>query len=178
MDLIYTILFGIIMKIYDEITDLNIHINPLIIESLKSLNIMLFTLIAYNDFSFSFWTVIIGLFTFGADNDHWKTFIIISLFFCVLSYTKPESLLILFGFIIISIISLNIEHKLIPEEVSTRKLISRILLLIVGIFSIFLLGIDNIDYIRKAIALGIGASFISIISQTYLLYFKDIDIKQ
>ena len=177
MDLIYSILFGIILKIYDELTDLNININPLITESLKSLNIMLFTLIAYNDFSFSFWTFIIGLFTYGADNNYWKTFIVISFFLCILSYsTKPESLLTLFGFIIISIISLNIEHKLIPEEVSIKKLISRILLLIVGIFSMYLLGIENIDYIHKAILLGMGASFISIISQIYLLYFNKTDI--
>lgn len=178
MDLVYAILFGIIMKIYDEITDLKVNVNPLVIESLKSLNIMFFTLIAYNDFSFSFWTVILGLFTYGADNDHWKTFIIISLILCVLSYAKPESLLILFGFIIISIISLNIEHKLIQEEVSFRKLISRILLLIGGILSLYLLGIENINYIHKSIALGIGASFISIISQIYLLYFNSLDIKQ
>jgi hypothetical protein len=177
MDLIYAVLFGIVLKIYDDLNDLNININPLITESLKSLNIMLFTLIAYNDFSFSLWTLILGLLTYGADNDFWKTFIVISFFLCIVSYsTKPDSLLTLFGFIIISIFFLNIEHKLIPEEASTKKLISRIVLLIGGIIGMYLLGIENIDYTHKGILLGTGAAFISIISQIYLLYFNKTDI--
>lgn len=189
MDLIYATLFGIIMKIYDEITDLNIHINPLILESLKSLNIMLFTLIAYNDFLFSFWTAILGLLTYGADNDHWKTFILISTILCILSYTKPESILVLFSYIIVSILLLNIEHKLIPEEVSKKKLISRICFFLFGLFLLYFLNIEYISnfiilylgnngYMLKAIGLGVGASFISIISQLYLLYYKDSNQKQ
>ena len=74
---------------------------------------------------------------------------------------------------------MNVEHHIIPEEASTKKLYSRILFLIVFSFGYFgpLLPFlesifGNIDFLQKIFGLFIGTLILSIGVQIYLLYFK------
>lgn len=179
MDLLYPALFGFFTKLYDEVIDLKLSTNDLFVECLKSLNIMLFTLLTYNDSNFALYILSTALFTHGADENHWKTFIPISVFMTIYAFKAPDSipfLLLVFAFFIII---MNAEHRAIPEEASNKKLYSRILFLIVFTFAYFgplfpflesLFG--NIDYLRKIFGLFIGTLILSIGVQVYLLYFK------
>jgi len=179
MDLLYPALFGFSTKLYDEVIDLKLSTNNLFVECLKSLNIMLFTLLTYNDANFALYILSVALFTHGADENHWKTFIPISLFMAIYAFKIPDSipfLFLTFGFFILI---MNVEHHIIPEEASTKKLYSRILFLIVFSFGYFgpLLPFlesifGNIDFLQKIFGLFIGTLILSIGVQIYLLYFK------
>jgi hypothetical protein len=177
MDLLYSAFFGFTTKLYDETIDLKLTSNSLFIESLKSLNIMLFTLLSYNDFSFSLYILVIALFTHGADESHWKTFIIISLILCTVSFKLPDNIPLLMIIFTVLIFILNAEHKAIPEEASLKKLLSRVgfLLIFCGIYFSPLIPFaesyfGDIRYITKIVGLFIGTLFLSIIVQIYLLY--------
>jgi hypothetical protein len=179
MDLLYSALFGFSTKLYDEVIDLKLSTNDFFVECLKSLNIMLFTLLTYNDANFAFYILSTALFTHGADENHWKTFIPISLFMTVYAFKIPDSIPFLLLVLTFFIIIMNAEHRAIPEEASNKKLYSRILFLIVFSFAYFgpLLPFlesifGNIDYLRKIFGLFIGTLILSIGVQVYLLYFK------
>jgi carbon starvation protein CstA len=140
---------------------------------------MLFTLLTYNDANFAFYILSTALFTHGADENHWKTFIPISLFMTVYAFKIPDSIPFLLLVLTFFIIIMNAEHRAIPEEASNKKLYSRILFLIVFSFAYFgpLLPFlesifGNIDYLRKIFGLFIGTLILSIGVQVYLLYFK------
>lgn len=188
MDLLYSCLFGISIKIYDEIIDLKLTDNHLIIEVFKSINIMLFTLLAYNDFSTSFFVLMLSLFTNGVDDNHWRTFTIISFILCILFFKIPDNIYHLSLLIIISIIILNYEDKTISEEISYNKLISRIFVLILFLLSLYAHNMAvytyNIEsylgdtrYIVKMLGLGIGSMIVSIGIQIYYIYFSNKNIK-
>ncbi len=179
MDLLYSFLFGASVKIYDDITDLKLIDNKIIIETLKSLNIFFLTLIGQNDFIFSLYILITSLLTNGFDEEHWKSIIIISVILSIISFKIPENYLFpLFIFVILTLLALY-EEKKQPEDVSKNKLIVRgclfLLLLFIycsPILSIIESFIGNIDYLSKIIFLGCGMLFISIITQSYMLYFR------
>ena len=54
MDIPLAILSGITTKVYDDLYDNKFLTNETLKESLKGINWMLFTLLAYNDFNFAF----------------------------------------------------------------------------------------------------------------------------
>lgn len=179
MDLLYPAAFGFFTKLYDEIIDLKLGTSNLFVECLKSLNIMLFTLLTYNDSNFALYILSTALFTHGADEDHWRTFIPISFLMILYAFKVPDSIPFLGLVFVFFIFIMNAEHAAIPEEASTKKLYSRILFLIVFSFAYFcpLLPFlesyfGNIDYLRKIFGLFIGTLILSIGVQVYLLYFK------
>jgi hypothetical protein len=179
MDLLYSALFGFSTKLYDEIIDLKLSTNDLLVECLKSFNIMLFTLLTYNDMNFALYILSTALFTHGADENHWKTFTPISLFMILYAAKKPDSIPFLFLVFLFFIFIMNAEHKAIPEEASNKKLYSRILFLFVFSFAYFgpLLPFlesyfGNIDFLKKIFGLFIGTLILSIGVQAYLLYFS------
>ncbi len=179
MDLLYSFLFGVSVKIYDDITDLKLIDNKLVIESLKSLNILFLTLAGQSDFIFSLYILITSLLTNGFDEEHWKSIIIISSLLCIISFKLPENIILPILFFILSTLLLLYEDKKQPEEVSKNKLFTRIAVLL-GCIIIYispLLGFlesifGSIHYLSKIIMLFCGMMLISIITQSYMLYFR------
>jgi hypothetical protein len=178
---VYSLLIGVIGKLYDDIEDLHIDTTPFVKDTLKSLTIMFYALISYNDFAFSLTTFFITLLTRGIDNSFWKSFLIPSFILCIISYFSSNSINYIFLFIAICsmIIVSNIEDKLYPEEYSYKKLITRVIGLIgfIGVLYLYKMdiikniieGYGNFEYIEKIIYICIGGLIISNLSQVYNL---------
>lgn len=185
MHYVFSFLFGCIGKIIDDIDDNKLNINPFILDTLKSLNICLFTLASQNDFLFLFSTFILSLFGAGIDNNYWKSFIFISLFLSIIYFSPIDNWPLFILILGLIIISTRIEEDIFPEEFSIKKLFTRILgfILFAAIYFISIPGIlskisnysihtTNINYIRKLILIGLGGLSISVISQIYFLWFN------
>jgi hypothetical protein len=179
MDLLYSFLFGVSVKIYDDITDLKLIKNKLVTESIKSLNILFLTLAGQNDFIFSLYILITSLLTNGFDEEHWKSYFMVSLLLSIISFKIPESIILPILIFIVSTLLLLYEDKNQPEEVSKKKLITRIGVLL-GCIIIYIspvLGIlesifGDIHYLSKIIMLFCGMMLVSILTQSYMLYFR------
>jgi hypothetical protein len=179
MDDIIPFLIGFSGKIIDEIDDQKLNINNLFTQSLKSLNVCLFTLTSRNDFLFTFSTLILSLFGAGVDTDYWKSFIFISIFLSILYITPVNNWKLFIVILILIIISTRIEENKFPEEYSIKKLICRVVGLIFfsGLLLIptflkkydFYISTTNITYIRKLILIALGGLTVSIFFQIYFL---------
>jgi hypothetical protein len=186
MDTLFPFLIGATGKIYDDIEDLKLKVNPLITESLKSTNLLFFTLASKNDFLFSLSTFLMSLVGAGIDNTFWKSFIIVTFVLIFISFSSFTTTNWRFFIIIISLILLftHFEERVFPEEYSLKKLISRLfgLLIFLALYFIpssfyiqkifgsdYYLETGNITYFFKLILVCLGGTFISILSQIYLL---------
>lgn len=182
MEDLFPFLIGISGKIIDEIDDQKLNISNIFIQSLKSLNVCLFTLASKNDFLFSFLTLILSLFGAGIDTFYWKSFIIISIFLSIIYFSAIDNWSLFIFIISIIIISTHFEENSFPEEYSIKKLISRVLGLIIlsGILLIpkilkkydIYYSTTNITYIRKLILIALGGLIASIFFQIYFLFFN------
>lgn len=180
MEDLFPLLIGISGKIIDEIDDQKLNISGIFIQSLKSLNVSLFTLASKNDFLFSFSTLILSLFGAGIDTFYWKSFIIISIFLSIIYFTPVDNWPLFLAIISIIIISTHFEENSFPEEYSIKKLISRVLGLIIFSGVLFIPTIlkkydiyystTNITYIRKLILIALGGLISSIFFQIYFLF--------
>lgn len=187
MDTLFPFLVGLTGKIYDDIEDAKLEVNPLITESLKSINLLFFTLAAKNDFMFSLSTFLMALIGAGIDNNFWKSFIIITFILMLVSYESFTTTNWQFFIIIIMIILLftHIEDRVFPEEYSIKKLISRSIgiILFSAIYFIplsftiqkifgseYYLETGNINYFYKLVLICLGGSSMSVLSQIYLLF--------
>jgi hypothetical protein len=182
MDTLFPFLVGATGKIYDDIEDQKLQINPIISESLKSINILFFTLTAKNDFMFSLSTFLLALIGAGIDNNFWKSFIVITFILLFISYSSFTSTNWRFFILIVILILLftHIEERAFPEEYSVKKLISRFLgfiffsmiYFIPSSFYIqkifgndFYLETGNITYFNKLILVCLGGTIVSVLSQ-------------
>ena len=182
MDDLFPFLIGATGKFIDDIDDNNIQFNLYFKECLKSVNIVLFTLVSKNDFLFSFATFILSIFGAGIDTYYWKSFIAISLFLSILYFSLDNNWTLFFFIIILIIISSHFEEKQFPEEFSIKKLFTRIIGFIFFLSILYIpisdllskifnysIYIPNIIYIRKLILIALGGLSVSIISQIYFL---------
>jgi hypothetical protein len=178
MDTFNPIILGIVTKLYDDFTDMKMEKSPFIIESLKSLIILFMTLTCLNDFYLSFVILIGALFDSGVDNPFWKTIIIIAIIMLIINLPKAGENIMkklgIFSLMLIGILMAGyIEAKSFPEEVSIKKIIFRIILIIAcGIF-VFYPIINIPDYIngplRKMILTLFSYLIISVGTQVWLL---------
>jgi hypothetical protein len=186
MDRLFPFLIGFTGKIYDDITDLKLAVNPLYLEALKSINLLFYTLSSINDFMFSLSTFILSIFGAGIDNLFWKSFIYVTLVLTIISFSSFTSTNWRFFCVILVLLVLviYIEETQFPEEYSYKKLFSRLFglgllatiyftpssLYIEKIFGTgYYLETGNVDYIFKLVLVFIGGLSMSIISQSYLL---------
>jgi len=142
MDTINPIALGIVTKLYDDFTDMNMGKSPFVMESLKSLIILFMTLTCFNDFYLSFIILIGSLFDSGVDNPFWKTISIIALIMLIINLPKAGENIIkklgVFSLMLIGILIAGyIEAKSFPEEFSIKKIVFRTLLIIVSGILIF-----------------------------------------
>ena len=186
MDTLFPLLIGITGKIYDDIEDQHIIINPLITESLKSINLLFYTLTSKSDFMFSLSTLILAAIGAGIDNLFWKSFIFIATVLSFISFLSFTSTNWRFFLVMITIflIFTHIEERAFPEEYSIKKLISRIfgVIIFAAIYFIpssyyiqkifgneYYIETGNINYFNKLILVVLGGLITSVISQIYFI---------
>lgn len=182
MENILPFLIGATGKIIDDIDDIHLPISSLFKESLKTINVCLFTLTGQNDFLFSFSTLILSVFGAGIDTDYWKSFIFVSLILCIIYFSPIDNWPLFILIISVILVSTIFEENQFPEEFSIKKLITRLLGFIVFLGVLIIPGTKicnysfkttNINYIRKLILIALGGLFISIIFQIYFLWFSN-----
>jgi hypothetical protein len=182
MDDIIPFFIGFTGKIIDEVDDQKLNFDPLFKETLKSLNVCLFTLTSKNDFLFAFSTLILSLFGAGIDTYYWKSFIAISILLSIIYYTSVDNWPLFILVLSLIILSTRIEENSFPEEYSVKKLLSRIFgLLCIGLFYFvptilkkydISLNTTDVNYIRKLILIALGGLLASIVFQLYFLAAK------
>lgn len=129
MDIFLSLGLGSILKIYDDIGDLNIKIPETANELLKMFQIGLFTLLAHNDFSFSiivFGTLLASAFAGGNDLPFWKSLVFFTLFMSLISIKLENNIFKRLFLAACIIFSTYFEALSFPEETSVKKTIFRI----------------------------------------------------
>jgi len=139
-------LSGFIHKLYDDISDNNEEISSQNIELIKVLMVCLMTISFMLDIGLSSFFVIITLIYWcigKVDNEFWKACIPIPIITTLINLDKFEFV----GFfdlfqriIFVSILSISmiVEDKVCPEEISEIKICIRIITIFVGLLTIYL----------------------------------------
>jgi hypothetical protein len=165
MDYLYAFLAGLLCKVYDDFNDNNM-IGGHIQEVLKGSQWMLMTLLAYNDFNFSVFVMLLGITSSSVDwlewNKPYETALLLVypfIFFVNFHTRKYMSLKDAFVVVFISL-TIWVESLLFKGvEFSTKKLISRIWGLLSCAFFIFLspyFGYSNVILKMLYFFLGYG----------------------
>ncbi len=151
MDIFLSAALGSVLKIYDDITDNNIQLSFTVMELLKSFIICIFTWLAKDDFTFALVTLLTLLGSYcvgGIDVPFWEAFIYISFFMLFVSKRINGSIIqqsVLIFFTLIGVIG---ESLLFPEEASTVKTISRIVISI-GLILLHFVNFFNVPFFAK-----------------------------
>jgi hypothetical protein len=165
MDYGISFLAGAIHKYYDDIQDNEADLSPLFLESIKVLMVTIMTINFMRIPSFSLF-FILSICIYGIlgriDSDFWKACIPIPILTLIVNYSQFTYLGI-FNIIqhVITIVLLGIfmyfEDILVPEETSIRKTASRIVVIVVFIFLLFLLrNISSFPFIAAVIFFSMG----------------------
>jgi hypothetical protein len=184
MSAVFPALLGVVTKVYDDITDMNIHVSPVLVESLKSLMIALLVYTTGNDFYLALSFLIVSLFNSGFDNPFWKSIAPVSLLLTL--YTLPHAgdnaiynsflcILVVIGILVAAMF----EDRLFSEEVSQEKLVSRILLvlglgamLVVPYMEWFMIPEFSRHAIHTTTIVMFTNMFVSVLTMVYFLYFS------
>lgn len=163
INLVLALLFGIFLKIYDDIIDTKLQVNQYYVDLLKYFIITLFSILFYNDAIFSILVFLGSFVSFIMDkyytchlddnqtdllalNDNiWVYTFILSgvfiLYHLVQNFTQLQNMklgdtknLTFFLIIFINFIFISLEIYVTPENASDKKLYVRICLLILFIF--------------------------------------------
>lgn len=165
MDYGISLLAGAIHKYYDDIQDNEADLSPLFLESIKVLMVTIMTINFMRIPSFSLF-FILSICIYGIlgriDSDFWKACIPIPILTLIVNYSQFTYLGI-FNIIqhVITIVLLGIfmyfEDILVPEETSIRKTASRIGIIILFIFLLFLLrNISSFPFIAAVLFFSMG----------------------
>jgi hypothetical protein len=124
--MIHSLFLGISLKMADEVLDKDIEVQPLYLEIFKCFTVMFLVLSTYNDFPFALSTLISLGFSYlagGIDDDFWKSFILISILTCIVSF--PSSLLALWLIPAVFVMPLIVygEALIFPEDSSYGKML-------------------------------------------------------
>jgi hypothetical protein len=176
MEYLLPLISGISAKVYDDISDTNISVSDIIKESLKGVQWTTLALLSVNDFNFTSIFYISILSNYFGDPTAYSTpyeQALLLIFPCLLFFnfhTIQSMNLINLIVIIPFIIVMYSEQLFITENVSYKKLLSRLVMLfnliIVCIFSTYL---HLSPSILKIVIYGIGYLLISCIFQIYNL---------
>jgi hypothetical protein len=176
----YSILLGILVKIFDEINDLEIKIDELYIEIIKAVIIFLFIILGYNDFSFSLSFFVVFLASYlagGIDTSFWKAVTFILGLLSIYSISPLENLLWRIPSMLIMPVLVYAEAKMYPEEQSLNKIINRIAtsaffgcIFIPRVNNFLESLIGDIQFGEKQVLSVIGYYSVSICVQLYNLY--------
>lgn len=185
MDVVSSFLSGLVVKIYDDSTENNIITDGFLKESLHTLSCLLLGASAMKDFVF-----VLLLYSINFVNNISDTHAFAELkeksilytypifFILTLPYVRSLSIIETITLIWSSFIIYN-ESSIIKEEVSIRKLTTRVILLIATI--IVLISAIYFGFMTKSLIklflFGIAYLSASCIFQSYTLYNKHVEIK-
>ena len=175
---ILSFMFGILIKSYDDIFD-NIEFRKLFsewhIELIKTFTISIYTIISIKNLNFPFIILIVHILFYIIDKESLNSSfyiagLLLTLFLCIYEFSSSSlnigqiiitTLLIIFGG--------WLDHKLFPEECSTRKIIARFIeTIIVALLYIFFK-----DYfVKEAILFAIGYGTTSVLNMSILEFNK------
>jgi hypothetical protein len=180
ISLVYSVCFGILSKLYDDVVDQKIIQNPFLIHSIQSLIIMFLTLIGYQDYYFTFACLFVIRLNSGFDHPFWNSFlpVMVFLFLTALPYGGDrmhlKMLLAICGVLFILFIA-YLEEYYFPEEYSWRKVVSRIIgsivFLMAGLFisEVPYMPQFGVEPVKKACFIMVGYLITSILLQIYAL---------
>ncbi len=172
-------LFGLLVKAYDDGVDGAYSLSPLVVSSLQSLLVAVFTLLSGNDFYFTLACFCFACFNPGMDQPFWKSTILLTGFLLFMTFTPEVSFLrilsTIFG-ILVFLIGTFIEDFLFQEEYSWIKAYSRLFLL-AGVLVASVLHprmreiLPRFSYvpIQKTIYILLGYLSVSVVVQFYQL---------
>jgi hypothetical protein len=184
MDILAACLSGIVIKVYDDLTDMNIIQDGFLKECLHTLSCFLLAASAMNDFTFSVILYIVNLAYHFGDSESFsqikeKTILYTYPVFLLLTLTSIRTLNIVeILIIIIATFSSFIEASVIKEDVSVRKLVMRVGFcggLILGICLFAYFGVLSIS-VLKLFLFGFFYLLTSCGFQSYELFFKHVKV--
>jgi hypothetical protein len=183
MDFISPLIMGVSIKIYDDLTDMNLSQNKLGIEILKSLQTLTTTISVRNDFNFGIVFFIINAFSYLMDReaytgDYYTSMIILYPILLILAFsTRHYENAISILYVIAFIIFFALEPLLIKEEYSKFKLMIRLItsiVVFVGIFIGYYFGVSS-----SCLKLGVACLGYIMTSSAFQFYmtFNNDDIQ-
>lgn len=177
MDIVFSLVYGISIKLYDDLIDNKIINDEFQIELLKGLQLVSLTAISIRDFNFSLFFILMNLLSLCADvksytdNTFYISLAVISPIILVssFSYRTPVNFVsILYVCCFLSFFAL--EPHLIKEEYSHRKFIIRILTSIVVFVGLFVGKYFNVSWSFLKIGITcLAYIFTSSVFQLYML---------
>jgi len=181
------LLSGIVHKLYDDVTDNGIKLTPLHDEVIKVVMVCLMTvLFIQNPTTSAFFLIVILIYWHAGkiDCDFWKACIPIPIITTLVNYDKfffvswIDSLQRIF-FIILIGVSMFAEDKLFPEETSFNKTCSRLIIIGICAFIIWLTrSFSARGFIHSCLLFGIGYMISNIAFHTIHSEFKDKEVSQ
>jgi hypothetical protein len=180
------ILFGVLLKIYDDIYDVTVYkeyFSELSVETIKSLLVCTLTYISLNNPLFPLILFIdCGILCFFDDKEFDSPFFkagMITLFFlAAITFTPSNISLKLILFMLIILIGIYYDYKYFPEDHSMNKIIGRSIMIISIILLIIYLN-KIIEYDESLFKLTydffvfcIGYLLMSVINMTFIEYYK------
>jgi hypothetical protein len=189
---ILSIALGVFMKIYDDFTDLKITGYPLLLDISKIVIIITTYFLINESYILGiivFSSIIVSYICNGIDNTFWESYMYFVGFLCVAHYNKIGSLFdytktfrLLFLFFLP--VGSYFEANIITEEKSSIKTISRSLLILSGIYSIFymeyfdFIADDGLEFVMYLVIFCISYFVTNIIIQyLHTKYYEKLDEK-
>lgn len=177
MDFIASLVTGITIKLYDDISDNKIAVHEGYIELLKTLQVIGLTAISIHDFNFSASICLLNILSFMGDTsayltDHFHKSILYLYPLVVLisfNYMSPVNIISVL-YILCFIFFFTVEPHVIKEEYSQRKGILRLITSIVVLIGLFVgkyLGVST-SFLKLG-TICLGYIFMSTIFQFYML---------
>lgn len=175
----FSLLLGVLTKIVDDVVDRGFQMDGIVLHSLQSVIVLLFTLISYKDVYFSYSCLLVVMINSGFDHPFWNSFLPLTLILFVISLPWRGSLfpvkLLLCTFGVMAVlVGAYYEDKLFPEEYSLRKIASRAVaatIFLIGLWIIPHLPIPlprfSVAPIEKTLYIMLSYLITSIVLQTY-----------
>jgi len=174
--IVYTILGGIVCKVYDDLNDMDILKSDRLNEVLKGLTWIFLTLISMNDFNFSAVLYAVNLVNSISNLKEWQnpyesSLLYLYPIFLILSFHTRAYLTFTDSIIcILTILGSYIEPYILNEEISYKKIITRVIGIVNCSILLYLSSYFNISsMILKILYATIAYNITSVFFQVYQL---------
>jgi len=127
-------LLGVLIKLCDDVFDKRITVSPVVEETLKALVVLFLVLLSSGDFYFASGVFFLLAVNPKTDTSFWKAMIPVSFVLMVMNYRNEYRFGIFFVYLLLIASVLYIEDRSFPEEVSTNKSLSRVL--VIGLLAV------------------------------------------